>query len=481
MRLPFFIIVAIFLFSCNKKESDTIGTQNLPEQTFQINPTRDTILITKGGCKISILAGTFDGEGKVQLQLKEALTITDMILAGLSTRSGNMLLKSGGMVYINGERDNKQIKILKTIEISVPTSSYDADMNLFTGVQNPDTSINWIEPELILNREEKKLVINGQYLFQQTCQSCHSMEKVLTGPPLAYVTERRCIDWLKQATRNFADLAGKDFCAKEQIKAYGSIMPSFPQFSDSAIEAIYAYITAESAKVVLKEGGSDIYDPCRKIAMNDTTTKEKEATEKTMVGKTRLKKRDDTVNEVNDQSATDTIPTEAPQKQLLKEYYTFTIDAFGWYNIDVFIDSDPDFIKTTLFVNIKVEDKNSLRVHLIIPSKKIFVPGRLKKDNTYVFFYDDDGTIYLPKNQKVYIVGFTEFEETPLFGKLEFVTLSKNHFSLELSTSKNIVDEIKSLKLDDLKFEIEHHKMEKKILINERLYQFQCSITDSSK
>jgi hypothetical protein len=480
MRAYFFATLVLVFLSCNKKESNTIGRQNLPQQTFEFDPNADITLTTKGGAKISILAGTFEGSEPVQLQVKEALSINDIVLAGLTTTSGGFPLKSGGMIYINGEQNKKQAKILKPIEISIPTDSYDADMKVFKGNQLSDTSIDWIEPELMLNREESDLVRSGQVIFQGNCRSCHDIRKNLSGPALAYVTDRRCMEWLKGATRNFARLAGTDLCAKQQVSTYGSVMPSFPQLSDSSIEAIYAYITAESAKMIGEEGGPGWYDPCRKITVRDTSKTKQELVEKTVIGKSNRPEDDDS-SLISDILQPDTTPLlDSSAKQLPDEYYTFSIDAFGWFNIDIYINNDPDFVKTKLFVDINAQNKTDLEVYLIIPSKKVFVRGRLIKGNSYVFFYDDDGSIYLPKNQKAYIIGFTNFEEEPLFGKLEFTTLSQSQFSLQLSTGRNVVEEIKSLNLNDLEFEINHHTKEEKILLNERLYQFVCPASDTT-
>ena len=51
------------------------------------------------------------------------------------------------MIYINAEQNNKQPKILKPIEISIPTNSYDADMKVFKLNQLSDTSMDWVGTE----------------------------------------------------------------------------------------------------------------------------------------------------------------------------------------------------------------------------------------------------------------------------------------------------------------------------------------------
>jgi len=86
----------------------------------------------------------------------------------------------------------------------------------------------------------------GQNLFQQNCQSCHALDKNLTGPALRGVegrgpwTERKnLIQWVK----NPAMFVPTTPYTKELQKTYGQIMPSFPQLSDEDIHAIFDYIS----------------------------------------------------------------------------------------------------------------------------------------------------------------------------------------------------------------------------------------------
>jgi mono/diheme cytochrome c family protein len=90
----------------------------------------------------------------------------------------------------------------------------------------------------------------GQQIFQQNCQSCHALDKNLTGPGLRGVEERgpwtdraNLIKWVK----NPAAFIPTTPYTIELQKTYGSIMPSFPQLSDADINAIFDYIKAAPA------------------------------------------------------------------------------------------------------------------------------------------------------------------------------------------------------------------------------------------
>ena len=86
----------------------------------------------------------------------------------------------------------------------------------------------------------------GQMLFQQNCQSCHALDKNLTGPALRAVEERgpwkdraNLVKWIKNPAKF---IPTTPYTAALQ-KQYGQIMPSFSQLSDEEIHAILDYIT----------------------------------------------------------------------------------------------------------------------------------------------------------------------------------------------------------------------------------------------
>ncbi|HEU0110175.1 MAG TPA: c-type cytochrome [Flavisolibacter sp.] len=86
---------------------------------------------------------------------------------------------------------------------------------------------------------------NGQQIFQQQCQSCHALDKNLTGPGLRGVEERgpwgdraNLVKWV----HNPAAFIPTTPYTQDLQKTYGSIMPSFPQLSEEDINAIFDWI-----------------------------------------------------------------------------------------------------------------------------------------------------------------------------------------------------------------------------------------------
>jgi mono/diheme cytochrome c family protein len=95
--------------------------------------------------------------------------------------------------------------------------------------------------------DDEQSISNGRTLFRENCMVCHAMDRVVVGPALAGVHERRDIAWLKGFIRNSQRMiqAGD----RDAVAIYNQFnrteMPSF-NFSDEEILNILAYIRQES-------------------------------------------------------------------------------------------------------------------------------------------------------------------------------------------------------------------------------------------
>lgn len=125
---------------------------------FVINTNRDTVIKCKEGTLISIPANSFERvkdqssiDGNIKLSINEFYTVSDMLLANLTTSSGGNMIETGGMFFISANakdnNDSLTLKKGKNITIALPTSeSENTDgMQLFNGVHDSD-AINW-EPK----------------------------------------------------------------------------------------------------------------------------------------------------------------------------------------------------------------------------------------------------------------------------------------------------------------------------------------------
>lgn len=142
-------------------ELNEVGTKEwadadklIPSQKFVINTANDTVIETQGGIVMYIPQGSFlddngnEVNGEVEFEVKEALNAAQIIQAGLSSKSGNRLLESAGMFYVNARKDGKTVQINPEngIYTEVPTYEVKPDMQLFEGKRMADGSIDWINP-----------------------------------------------------------------------------------------------------------------------------------------------------------------------------------------------------------------------------------------------------------------------------------------------------------------------------------------------
>ncbi|HXC03765.1 MAG TPA: hypothetical protein VNZ86_03385, partial [Bacteroidia bacterium] len=129
--------------------------KNLPSTVFQINGAKDTVIESPNGIILAIPAGTFVDEnntpysGAVNLDLKEALDPASILKAGLSTKSGDQQLETGGMFSLNAHGGDKQLKIAsgKNITAQVPANDAKPGMQLYDGKRKADGTIDWVNPK----------------------------------------------------------------------------------------------------------------------------------------------------------------------------------------------------------------------------------------------------------------------------------------------------------------------------------------------
>lgn len=87
----------------------------------------------------------------------------------------------------------------------------------------------------------------GKSLFSNNCKQCHAIDKVVVGPALANVYERRPVDWIHAFVKNSQAViqGGDEYAVNLYNKFNKTQMPSFA-FSDEEINNILAYIKNET-------------------------------------------------------------------------------------------------------------------------------------------------------------------------------------------------------------------------------------------
>lgn len=126
-------------------------------QSFELDADKDTVVETTDGIVIAIPAHSFldasgqPAKGNIKLEVKEALNAADIMKAGLTTKSGDKLLETGGMFYINARQDGASLKIdpKNPLYAEVPTDEVKPGMQLFEGKRLANGTIDWVNPKPI--------------------------------------------------------------------------------------------------------------------------------------------------------------------------------------------------------------------------------------------------------------------------------------------------------------------------------------------
>jgi mono/diheme cytochrome c family protein len=94
--------------------------------------------------------------------------------------------------------------------------------------------------------------IAGRNLFSANCQTCHSVQKDLTGPALAGVETRgpwtkreNLVKWVKNPAAFIPTML---YTRELAAKYNGQVMPSFSHLSEQEINQIFDYISEASAQ-----------------------------------------------------------------------------------------------------------------------------------------------------------------------------------------------------------------------------------------
>lgn len=459
-----FTLLILSLFACNNKTAknayfNKLSNDSLPVQIVNIDNSRDTIIRTINGALLAIDSGSFSS-GQVQLEIKEAYSLSSMILAGLTTESDGKPLSSGGMISV--EARDRNITIVKPISISLPSDTIDPKMLLYKGKKNKDGRMTWEDPKPL-----KKNNLTGQLLFRQFCATCHSLDKILSGPALRGVEERG--PWnrpnLHRWVKNPAAFIPRTCYTRELQRQFGQIMPSFSYLTDMEIDAIFDYIRDEDGK-----GNTyrNVYDPtCDDSCFRYDSMRvlvEERLSQLTIERQNLVNDNGKRINlemkfELPDPPLADdgSIETDIDLNKVVPRvypsvFYQFNITTFGWYNVDKLLESKG--ADSELSVETKGEYRLDMSVFIAIPAYRVFAEGGpLKESGTVFGFYTKDGKIPLPTGTKVIVFAVSEVSGGIAFDWKEFVSQDKQHIILEpkLVSKKEFNRTVKKFKLDDVK------------------------------
>jgi mono/diheme cytochrome c family protein len=479
----YFLALSIFFIACKSNKASytkLLNKDSLTSQFVTIYNSRDTIFQTANGAIIKIEKESFSKEN-VKLEIKEAYSIEQMILAGLTTESGGKPLSSGGMMYINAVDDD--VAINKPIDISIPSISYDNKMQLYKG-EEENEKIDWIDPKPLSKDTLNEYIKAGKNLFQTNCASCHALDKALSGPALSGVEGRG--PWnsrkrLIEFTRNPAGFIPRTCYTINLQKQYGSIMPSYsPQtdtsesrLSDKDIHSIYDYIKNEDMKkgiVYSTNYNPSCDDSCyvyKSLLEEANYSLEELATQRQNFiddNGDRINFERDFVFNSGSFDTSDYIMPQLPPVDKVEPikygavYYKFNIETFGWYNVDQLINTDGG--STELKVEMQGEYKKDMSVFIVVPGQKVFAEGGPLDEENVFGFYTRDGKIDLPSGSEVIVFAMGEKDGLIFFDYKKFNSTDKQRISLtpKVVSKKEFNKSVKKFRLGDASIKAEETK-----------------------
>lgn len=459
----------IICSACNNKATSILKTSNLESSFISIDADSGYTLKTGKGSIIKISAETFvvdDGQ-KVDIEIKEAFTMQDILLAGLTTESNGRPLKSGGMIYFNATSGGNQLDINKPIGISIPSETYDSNMQLFKGEIKDDSSINWVDPVSLDTTPVANIILTGERLFKNNCASCHKVFNLFTGPAMGGTIERMPNkQWLYDFIASPAKMIAKKdpYALQLYNKWKPTVMTAFPQLGKEGVDAIYAYVENE-----VRLNPNRPIDTIPSIE-NNSTSEIDCGNDTIFISK---QENSNTIN-VIENTTTDPIvqPNEikkASEMEGLRNGFTdggyttgmydFTIQTMGWYNIDAYVEGYEGSTEVELTVKLNNSNNSDMNLYLFCPSRKMLSVGMPASGNVFSFKKIND-KIPLFLNDDAIIVAFGSSKTTMYYGTAAFKVAKSQQFTINLKeTTKEeinsfiIKNNIDGIKIDSYKKE----------------------------
>lgn len=122
--------------------SGTLDTSRLKSKTTTIKKSKEEYIYGEF-IKIRIPENSFDCScEKIEFEMKEYFSITDILLSGLTTRSDDKILETGGMLYLSAFCNGKSITLKNKIDIHWLDRIEVSNFKAFIGV-NSRSMINW--------------------------------------------------------------------------------------------------------------------------------------------------------------------------------------------------------------------------------------------------------------------------------------------------------------------------------------------------
>ncbi len=480
-----FIALALVLFCCDniadkKREGEFIAEKVLyhqnaisqlldslrpPIQRFSINGKKDTVVVGSVGILVAISSGTFSnskGEivsGKIHLNLVEVKSFPDIISAGLQTTSGERILQTAGMIFIDAlsKGESLQIRPGKSIVMKMSGQRSFINAKVFTGEFNEDGNMNWkkvsgMETDLIpfpidlldfnngawecwYSEEQLRLLqdtkFKNTYIHTTEFESrMHIFNYYATCPQMNDLDD----EIIKIYTDNIShDLFYADsLAALHLINNYKPLVDTTKVFRFDNVGWI-SFIYRSALQFAEERLGKPLdFDA---LGIDSTSTLKQlidrgySETEATHV-----------LNLYNIRERA--IKLRRDQQEVSELHsYVFSVTNLGWINVDRFL-TDQESSESTFTVSVNSRDSlDVFVVSLIIPSYSVALNATNETDGSFSFTKKEEGYRKLPVGEEAIIMALSYKNTISYFGKKK-IKIPKDG-RIELQIEETSQDEIR--------------------------------------
>lgn len=450
-------------------------------QIFEIDGNRDTTIIGKGGTQFFIPANVFENAknkvqtGNVQIELIEALAISDFFMHDLQTVGSGGYLESGGMIYVNATSRGENLRIRKELELLVecPTNKVKNEMQIFSG-SFKDNQILWEKTgeidhpylvtvpfsslkfgEIILessfSKTQIKKMTNPKYShsfiatteFRERLQyliyftSGKNDENDHLGNPLipGDIDDKIIEMYCSKIDQNLSDV---DQMVLNFIRSEFKLIlrSNYNQEDPNYFTQYYLAAICSAYETFVKQELGKPLDIQKYNLSTSSTGVDIDQLNISNNERIRLKKYFlDRSNKIN------ALERETKFSENLN--YSFGITRLGWTNVDSFFNGG-DFSNFTVKIE-KPNQNTELKVCLVIPSKNIMINGFISGEN-YTFTHTKE-----PKYSKLPI-------DLPAYIVVFGMDANHNYFSstsIKIPKSGNFQIDLKKMSLIEIKAELE--------------------------
>ncbi|MCH2231894.1 MAG: hypothetical protein MK105_16280 [Crocinitomicaceae bacterium] len=453
--------------------NDLLSTVRKESQKFSIYGKRDNLVAGENGTILSIPKGTFVNdrnevvEGKIEIELIEASTVSDFLMNGLQTVSNEDILQSGGMLYVDAKFNNEPVRIASNKEISVEIKSdwIDPKMKLFKGDLSGN-SINWTAPKKLESDylisvplellefglcgwecgfTKTQIAEMKNVKFQDTYISTREFEQRMCN--LAFLSCEQYDPLDDEILKIYRENAGQNLC-----HADSAVVEHFEEKYGYLIDSNYI---KDEFKFDEKGWITGVYMSYLTLAKQGLTKplSIKEIDLSTDVSRTELEQKGFNQSEIDKiisyRNSREKVIQEKKDETENRNIasYNFKINELGWMNVDAFM-VDPSCQESNFEVVINSQDSiNSINVSLVIPRRKVSIFSISNSGNQYSFTKKKDGYRNLPIDEQAFIVAIGVNEGTPFFAMKEIKIPSNGTIKLEM---KKVDKELIATKINEI-------------------------------